>query len=317
MPNVLLTCYLCNLYFYLYTGALSGVNSIVHAVTGARRYTPENSTHMKRKARHYTVNPGTTHAPTHQSANVSQSMPEVAESQPDILVEDVSSFIPSADIENRLDDLQNQMNRLECKVISDMATILELLRKNYTHSHSSGPVPLLANRPRQPRPTLPRMWSVPRPQSPTATEPFSPNRADSSVPTGRTPSELEHTNSSMDGSRRGSFQKDTTGTTSSDTSNVQTDEPAMPLRRRHPDTLLLSSMSDVSIDSQTSLHIDDLETPPFMLKGSSLSRTSTSPSPLSSPWQSAGTQTTEFPAVRTSPVTDTPSTPSSVRNTDV
>ncbi|XP_033639765.1 potassium voltage-gated channel unc-103-like isoform X1 [Asterias rubens] len=300
-------------------GALSGVNSIVHAVTGTRRYTPENSTHMKRKARHYTtVNSGAKLSPTtaQQSANISQSMPEVTGNQPDILVEDVSSFIPSADIEHRLDDLQHQMTRLECKVTSDMATILELLRKHYSHSHSSAPVPLLMNRPRQQRPTLPRIWSGPRAQSPTATEPYNPTRTDSSLPTGRAAAELDRSNSSADRSRRGSYPKDMTGTASSDTSNVQTDGP-MPLRRRHPDTLLLSSMSDISIDSQTSLHIDDLETPPFLLKGSSLSRTSESPSPLSSPWQSAGTQTTEFPTVRTSPVLDSPSTPSSVRNTDV
>ncbi|XP_038076431.1 potassium voltage-gated channel subfamily H member 6-like isoform X2 [Patiria miniata] len=293
-------------------GALSGVNSIVHAVTGARRFTSEHPTHMKRKARHYTVNPGATLSPINQETSYSQSTPDMTGNQPDILVEDVSSFVlPNSDIERRLDDLQHQMTRLECKVTSDMATILELLRKNYSHS-LSGPTPLLANRPRQARPTLPRMWSGPRPHSPTATEPPSSNRADSSTSAGRTVAESEHTNSSVDGSRRGSFPKDLTGTASSDTSNTQVDGP---FRRRHPETLLLSSMSDISIDSQTSLHIDDLETPPFLQKGSSISRTSTSPSPLSSPWQSAGTQTTEFPTVRTSPVTESPA--SSVRNTDV
>jgi hypothetical protein len=223
----------------------------------------------------------------------------------------VSSFIlPNADIERRLDDLQHQMTRLECKVTSDMATILELLQKNYSQA-MSGPIPLLANRPRQPRPTLSRMWSGPRPQSPTATEPPNSNRVDSSTRASGTTAESEHTNSSVEGSRRGSYPKDLV-TASSDTSNTQVDGP---FRRRHPETLLLSSMSDISIDSQTSLHIDDLETPPFLQKGSSMSRTSTSPSPLSSPWQSASTQTTEFPTVRTSPDTETP--PSSVRNTDV
>ncbi|XP_022099861.1 potassium voltage-gated channel subfamily H member 6-like isoform X2 [Acanthaster planci] len=300
--------------FSAIAGALSGVNSIMHAVTGARRFTPEHSSHMKRKARHYTVNTGSALSPGSQETSFSQSAPDMTGSgnQPDVTIEDVSSFIlPSADIERRLDDLQHQMTRLECKVTSDMATILELLRKNYSQA-LSGPTPLLANRPRQARPTLPRMWSGPRPQSPTATEPANSNRVDSSAPSDGMRAESENTNSSVEGSQRGSFPKDLAAA-SSDTSNTQVDGP---FRRRHPETLLLSSMSDISIDSQTSLHIDDLETPPFLQKGSSMSRTSTSPSPLSSPWQSAGTQTTEFPTVRTSPDTET-SPSSSVRNTDV
>ncbi|KAJ8024583.1 Potassium voltage-gated channel subfamily H member 7 [Holothuria leucospilota] len=128
-------------------GALSGMNSIVNAVASAgMKSSPETSPIMKRKARHYTTSPSY----KEETARVEQ---------PEIVVEDVSSFVVNPDVERRLDDLQKQMNRLEVKVVSDMASILETLRRL---SQSYAPAPqLLTGRPRQQRPLLPRMHSAP------------------------------------------------------------------------------------------------------------------------------------------------------------
>lgn len=251
---------------------------------------------------------------------------------PQIVVEDMGSIRPitSPDISRRLDELQRQMNRLEVKVGADMATILELLRKQpyipyaSTSSHSSAtappPPPLLATRTRQTRPHMQR-WSAPGP-SPTSPPQDFPNKRSAA---GADPS-VARTTSGSDSLTGGSSVENIhprrSAATLQDVSSPSDldghpEVSASPIRRhRHPETLLLSSMSDISIDSQGSIHIEDPETPPFLQKGSASPKPSPSPV-VEGQWSTSGggggPQTTEFPAVRTSPATDPPT----VRNTDV
>lgn len=294
---------------------MSGVNSIVHAVTGTAQYTPESSPLLKRKAQHYTMRPTTKVTTT--AAVIPPNNMQHEPHQPQIVVEDVGNAKPSSpDIARRLDELQRQMNKLEVKVGADMATILELLRKQpYIPYAAPPPPPLLANRMRQARPHMQRMWSAP------GTSPTSPpadfqqqTRDEHPAPVTRTTSASDSLtgSSSVDGvnSRRSAAMLQDVSSPSDPDGHT---EVGSPLRRhRHPETLLLSSMSDVSIDSQTSIHIEDPETPPFLQKGSASPKPS--PSPVEAQWQSSsGAQTTEFPAVHSSPKSDMPT----VRNTDV
>ncbi len=264
--------------------------------------------------------------------------------QPQIVVEDVGLHhhhhhhhqhrrdggkMTSPDIARRLDELQRQMNKLEVKVGADMATILELLRKQpYIPYAAQPPPPLLANRMRQPRPHMQRMWSAgPTGPSPTSPPPdFQQQQQQQQKERGETrdPAPLTRTTSGtgseslsssvdigVNSRRTAAMLQDVSSPSDVD---GHTDVGSSPLRRhRHPETLLLSSMSDVSIDSQTSIHIEDPETPPFLQKGTSSPKPS--PSPVEAQWQSSGAQTTEFPAVHSSPASDMPV--GSVRNTDV
>ena len=292
-------------------GALSGVNSIVHAVTGTTHYTPESSPLLKRKAQHYSMRP-TTKVTTTAAVIPPNDMQHESTHQPQIVVEDVGEKkLSSPDIARRLDELQRQMNKLEVKVGADMATILELLRKQpYISYAAPPPPPLLANRMRQPRAHIPRgMWSAPGP-SPTSPPTDFQQREQHPVTSRTTSTSDSVTGSSVEGVRRSAAMLQDVSSPSDADGHT---DGGSPLRRhRHPETLLLSSMSDVSIDSQTSIHIDDPETPPFLQKGSASPKPS--PSPVeAAQWQSSGAQTTEFPAVHSSPKSDMPK----VRNTDV
>lgn len=145
----------------LLLGALSGMNSIVNAVAGAgMKSSPETSPITKRKARHYSTTPGYQEVAATKLGTMEQ---------PEIVVEDVSSFVVNPNVERRLDELQKQMNRLEVKVVSDMSSILETLRRL---SQNYAPTPqLLVGRPRQQRPVLPRMHSAPYFPHPSSSKP--------------------------------------------------------------------------------------------------------------------------------------------------
>ncbi|XP_071812152.1 voltage-gated inwardly rectifying potassium channel KCNH6-like isoform X4 [Apostichopus japonicus] len=145
-------------------GALSGMNSIVNAVAGAgMKSSPETSPITKRKARHYSTTPGYQEVAATKLGTMEQ---------PEIVVEDVSSFVVNPNVERRLDELQKQMNRLEVKVVSDMSSILETLRRL---SQNYAPTPqLLVGRPRQQRPVLPRMHSAPYFPHPSSSKPARP-----------------------------------------------------------------------------------------------------------------------------------------------
>ncbi|XP_033127398.1 potassium voltage-gated channel subfamily H member 2-like isoform X2 [Anneissia japonica] len=132
-------------------GALSGVNSIVHAVSGPSRHIGEEAAPLtKQKARHYTQ---TKKLPSQQMNHLISD-----DAYGNVIVEDVSDFVSNPHIEKRLDELQTQVNRLEGRINKDMGSILELLRRR-EEPHSSPPQ-LLPNRQRQPKPTLPRMSSL-------------------------------------------------------------------------------------------------------------------------------------------------------------
>nr|XP_006821079.1 PREDICTED: potassium voltage-gated channel subfamily H member 2-like [Saccoglossus kowalevskii] len=147
--------------FQAIADALSGVNAIVNAVSGSnsRHHTPESSPLLKRKARHYSARPSfpkSTSAPLGMSR--SGSLPDETSS---VVVEDMSSFISNPDIDRRLDDLHKHLNRLENKMNSDIALILDLLRKQHQPSTTAMP-PLFPQRAKHPKLS---MAAYPRPRS--------------------------------------------------------------------------------------------------------------------------------------------------------
>ncbi|XP_071502787.1 potassium voltage-gated channel unc-103-like [Diadema antillarum] len=255
-------------------GALSGVNNIVSAMTGTKALSPDSSPNMKRKARHPSLNTG-------QNGKNGRS----ASRQPDIIVEDVSSFVSNPDIERRLDDLQRQMNRLEVKVTGDMNSILEILHR--MHQTYAAPPQLLSSRVRQQRPTLPRMRSAPShpvtsqssssPERKTHSTDFPAPPAKSSGRHGRTSARSEPTLSS---SMHPSVPHERDGVSSLESPESVEDGPVSRRRPKPPESLILSSLSDVSVDSHSSIHSEEagISSPLFTQPGH-IPKSSSMPAP--------------------------------------
>ncbi|XP_071957297.1 voltage-gated inwardly rectifying potassium channel KCNH6-like isoform X4 [Antedon mediterranea] len=144
-------------YYEHMKGALTGVNSMLNAVTIPSRHLEEEEEEeeealplLKQTPRHY-------HKPKKPSSQqINHLLSD--DSQGNVIVEDVSDFVSNPHIEKRLDELQTQVNRLEGRINKDMGSILELLRRR--EEPRSSPPQLLPNRQRQPKPTLPRMSSL-------------------------------------------------------------------------------------------------------------------------------------------------------------
>ncbi|XP_070566834.1 voltage-gated inwardly rectifying potassium channel KCNH6-like isoform X2 [Ptychodera flava] len=142
--------------FQAIADALSGVNAIVSAVSGtsgSRHHSPESSPLLKRKARHYSAKPSvpkSTSAPINMSRGSSL---QEDQHQANVVVEDVSSFVSNPDIEKRLDDLHKHLNRLETKMNSDIAAVLDLLKRQ--QNTYASPPQLLSYRTKQAKPSLP------------------------------------------------------------------------------------------------------------------------------------------------------------------
>ncbi|XP_030846153.1 potassium voltage-gated channel subfamily H member 7 isoform X1 [Strongylocentrotus purpuratus] len=237
-------------------GALAGVNSIVNAVTNTRGMSPESSPIMKRKARHYSNN---------QNGKNGQR----GSQQPDIIVEDVSSFVSNPDIERRLDDLQRQMSRLEVKVTGDMNSILDILHR--MHQMYPSPPQLLPSRVRQQRPTLPRMRTAPSHPN-TSHSSSSPERSilkthstdfpapphsKSSSRHARTSARSEPSLTGSSGVGRPPQDPRDGGVSSLDSPESVEDGPVSRRRPKPPESLILSSLSDVSVDSHSSIHSEE------------------------------------------------------------
>ena len=228
----------------------------MHAVAGTRGLSPESSPIMKRKARHYSTNGN------------GKGNGRGGSQQPDIIVEDVSSFVSNPDIERRLDDLQRHMNRLEVKVTSDMNSILEILHR--MHQTYAAPPQLLPSRARQQRPSLPRMRSAPShpntSHSSSSPERHAPKTHSTDFVTPPTKSSAKHTRTAARSdpslvSTTGRSGHDQDGGISSvDSPESVEDGPVGPVIRRRPkppESLILSSLSDVSVDSHSSIHSED------------------------------------------------------------
>eukprot|EP00057_Strongylocentrotus_purpuratus_P014942 XP_011669416.1 PREDICTED: potassium voltage-gated channel subfamily H member 7 isoform X3 [Strongylocentrotus purpuratus] len=237
-------------------GALAGVNNIVNAVTSTRGMSPESSPIMKRKARHYSNN---------QNGKNGQR----GSQQPDIIVEDVSSFVSNPDIERRLDDLQRQMSRLEVKVTGDMNSILDILHR--MHQMYPSPPQLLPSRVRQQRPTLPRMRTAPSHPN-TSHSSSSPERSilkthstdfpapphsKSSSRHARTSARSEPSLTGSSGLGRPPQDPRDGGVSSLDSPESVEDGPVSRRRPKPPESLILSSLSDVSVDSHSSIHSEE------------------------------------------------------------
>eukprot|EP00057_Strongylocentrotus_purpuratus_P014943 XP_011669417.1 PREDICTED: potassium voltage-gated channel subfamily H member 7 isoform X4 [Strongylocentrotus purpuratus] len=242
--------------FNTIAGALAGVNNIVNAVTSTRGMSPESSPIMKRKARHYSNN---------QNGKNGQR----GSQQPDIIVEDVSSFVSNPDIERRLDDLQRQMSRLEVKVTGDMNSILDILHR--MHQMYPSPPQLLPSRVRQQRPTLPRMRTAPSHPN-TSHSSSSPERSilkthstdfpapphsKSSSRHARTSARSEPSLTGSSGLGRPPQDPRDGGVSSLDSPESVEDGPVSRRRPKPPESLILSSLSDVSVDSHSSIHSEE------------------------------------------------------------
>ncbi|XP_063964224.1 potassium voltage-gated channel subfamily H member 7-like isoform X1 [Lytechinus pictus] len=283
-------------------GALAGVNNIVNAVTGTRGASPDSSPIMKRKARHYSNN---------QNGKNGQR----GSQQPDIIVEDVSSFVSNPDIERRLDDLQRQMSRLEVKVTGDMNSILDILHR--MHQMYASPPQLLPSRVRQQRPTLPRMRSAPShphtshsSSSPErsilkthSTDFPAPPHSKSSSRHARTSARSEPSLTGSGGMGRLPQDRDG-GVSSLDSPESVEDGPVSRRRPKPPESLILSSLSDVSVDSHSSIHSEEAPvSSPLFTQSAHIPKSSSMPASSSTriSWNGADGDSTSPP----------------IRNTDV
>ncbi|XP_064648680.1 potassium voltage-gated channel subfamily H member 6-like isoform X3 [Lineus longissimus] len=136
------------------TGALSSVNAVVSAVTGQRRKSQqetaplleqEQSPTQQRKATGIYISTSSSSVPKSTSSMTLPVSSPSSHSQfdestamqvatPVVVVDDQVTRPSSAspqDVEKRLDDLTRQLSRLEEKMSSDVAVILELLRSRH------------------------------------------------------------------------------------------------------------------------------------------------------------------------------------------